>query len=493
MSPEQIKGRMLDGRSDLFSTGVLLYEMITGEKPFNGPAVTTVIYKIVNETPIPPREMDVTIHPGLSMVISKCLAKDPDDRYQDAADLSTALRSYKILSIPEPRPAPPSSPRPRPTERVQTRPIAPPAGNSSTSSIRLKKVAAPKPAPVEVPVREEPNANGRGGGKGIVVALALLAIAAMWYFRPKSAETASNTPVASVSTSTPVLPKTDRPSTERVPPPAEVTETPAPATDEASAAVEKLPTAASVGDLRITSNPSGAQVTIDGVSQDWYVTPFNTPPIKAGTHTITASAPGLVAQTRTIEVAARKKTIVDFQLAGDNAIYNISSNPVGADITIDGQATGARTPAQFALGAGSHRITLHLEGFETEDLVAQSTTGVEVNVGPTLRARNSVNISAQAQQFNPQGLGPFAKIRRALASGDLPEGMGAVHIRTRPKGASVIVDNQQLERRTPFRLPVRAGTYTVTISKGGFRPITRIVEVEEGKLLEINEMLLPQR
>src|SRR5215475_460127 len=96
MSPEQVKGRPLDGRSDLFSMGVILYEMLTGEKPFVGQNVTTIIYKIVNETPITPRDLDVTVHPGLSAIVTKALAKAPDDRYQTGADLVRDLEHYKV-------------------------------------------------------------------------------------------------------------------------------------------------------------------------------------------------------------------------------------------------------------------------------------------------------------------------------------------------------------------------------------------------------------
>src|SRR5258707_3921475 len=96
MAPEQVKGRPLDGRSDLFSLGVILYEMLTGEKPFAGQNVTTIIYKIVNENPIAPRDLDVTIHPGLSAIVIKMLAKAPEDRYQTGADMVRDLENYKL-------------------------------------------------------------------------------------------------------------------------------------------------------------------------------------------------------------------------------------------------------------------------------------------------------------------------------------------------------------------------------------------------------------
>src|ERR1041385_8855814 len=98
MSPEQVKGKVVDVRSDIFSLGVLLYEMVTGEKPFPGQNITTVIYKIVNEEPVAPRELDPSIHPGLNAVILKALAKEPADRYPNCRELLEDLRNYRSLT-----------------------------------------------------------------------------------------------------------------------------------------------------------------------------------------------------------------------------------------------------------------------------------------------------------------------------------------------------------------------------------------------------------
>ncbi len=109
MSPEQAMGQELDGRSDLFSLGVIFYELLTGERPFTGTNPTTIIYKILHEDPVPPKALNVTLHPGLDYIVRKMLSKDPGQRYQSCAELTQDIRNYSNLGAPPKIEAPAAS------------------------------------------------------------------------------------------------------------------------------------------------------------------------------------------------------------------------------------------------------------------------------------------------------------------------------------------------------------------------------------------------
>src|SRR5215472_631361 len=88
MPPEQFTGGPIDGRADIFSLGVVLYWMATGEQPFPGESLTAVSYKVVHTEPVPPRKLNPWVPMELEHAVMKCLAKSPDDRYQTAEDLA---------------------------------------------------------------------------------------------------------------------------------------------------------------------------------------------------------------------------------------------------------------------------------------------------------------------------------------------------------------------------------------------------------------------
>ena len=135
LSPEQARGEKVDARSDVYSLGCVLYEMLTGEPPFVGDSPVAVAYQHVREDPVAPSQRHTGISPDLDAVVLKALAKNPENRYQTAADMRTDLirvhsgeapdapkvftdaERTSLLSAP-----PPSRGRAQPTEHIPTHP-----------------------------------------------------------------------------------------------------------------------------------------------------------------------------------------------------------------------------------------------------------------------------------------------------------------------------------------------------------------------------------
>jgi serine/threonine-protein kinase len=101
LSPEQARGETVDARSDVYSLGCVLYEVLTGEPPFVGDSPVAVAYQHVREDPLPPSERNPDLSPELDAVVLKALAKNPDNRYQTAADMRTDLIRVHSGEAPE--------------------------------------------------------------------------------------------------------------------------------------------------------------------------------------------------------------------------------------------------------------------------------------------------------------------------------------------------------------------------------------------------------
>ncbi len=131
LSPEQARGEKVDARSDLYSAGVVLYELLTGQPPFQGDSPLAVAYQHVGEDATPPSDIEQDLAPAVDAVVMKALAKNPANRYQSAGDMSDdlgrLLSGRRVLATPllrEPaqRPAPPPR-RHRERQRLSRRTI----------------------------------------------------------------------------------------------------------------------------------------------------------------------------------------------------------------------------------------------------------------------------------------------------------------------------------------------------------------------------------
>ncbi len=140
MSPEQALGRPLDGRSDIFSLGSILYEMMTGEKAFAGQNVTTVMYKIVHEPPMPLAVLQPGLDPAVEAIVLRALAKNPEQRYQACRDLAAELELYITRAASA-----------IPKTSVARVPAMPPSGISTGAAAVTAVSAAPTAPAVPAP------------------------------------------------------------------------------------------------------------------------------------------------------------------------------------------------------------------------------------------------------------------------------------------------------------------------------------------------------
>src|SRR5262249_25437205 len=145
------------------------------------------------------------------------------------------------------------------------------------------------------------------------------------------------------------------------------------------------------GELKLTSYPSGAHVQIDGWTEPTWITPFSSPSMSAGPHTVVFSRPGYTAQTQTVQVAKGQSLTVYVQMLSAVSTLTVSSDPPGATILVDGQETGKLTPAKISVERGDHKITVRKAGFADATASTSVAEGENFDFAPKLQPGSSEN------------------------------------------------------------------------------------------------------
>jgi serine/threonine protein kinase len=410
MSPEQVQGQPVDGRSDQFSLGVIAYEMLTGEKPYTGEHLTTVVYKIVAEEPIAPHRINSTVSGPIENVLRKGLAKRPDARYRTCGEFIEALekacaatKNWKPLPRGGSLNAPTMAEAARPTVTLPParRPVRSGGGTTATVDHGRKRKSGFLPFLL-----------------AILMAAALLALigwqAGPWQnsnqpqTTPETAQTKQQAAAPPNQTSTASAPQsenkpsafpppdnaptggaTDQKSPQETAPvkqetavqpgeqtPAQPTGPPAQPEDIPAKPVQKsapeppirkqpvatqprLPAAPQ--EVTLITSPSGATATLDGHADQACTTPC-TLQAAPGRHTIAFTSPGYQIEHRDVTVGSESLELPAVILHAFSGVLMLSSTPPGASILVNGRTVTETTPAQLSLPPGSYKIAVQKNG-----------------------------------------------------------------------------------------------------------------------------------
>src|SRR6267378_3701283 len=427
MSPEQVKGKPVDGRSDIFSLGVILYELMTGEKPFPGQNITTVIYKIINEDPIPPRSLDSSIHPGLSAVITHALAKEPSARFQTCQELLDALKNYHDIVSPEAtvRMPPASNLTTGAGARATTQPVR--ASMLPSNSYMNPSEAAIRPILGIEESRKTPKKSS-----SVVLTLILLGIIGYAGYRVWP-------PVLDVW--------------QRMHQPAETTETPVKTSSVTPAA-----------------NSGAPETKSDDVGQ--------TAPVAQNAAPVAAE-----------ENPAPAQSSVSSDPNAPAKIPEPTVMPAATELTKPPQkpaapfATSAANSLKSTLGS-------QLAGISLAGKVKMQVTGNTLTLSGLLTPRDHSKVLTLLHNV-PGGVRVIDNIGFADDLKQTPQAAeaGWAWIRSTPPGAKIFVDGSDRGLRTPARIEMRQGEHEVVLSLPGFVSSHRSVMIQPGQNVQFSESL----
>ena len=232
--------------------------------------------------------------------------------------------------------------------------------------------------------------------------------------------------------------------------------------------------------LSVNSAPEGAEISFDGSAL--CQTPCTLTGIAPGQHLVAASKAGFGQVSRTVSLESGGNSSVSLQLSQLTAMVSVSSNPAGAAIVIDGKDTGKLTPSQIILDKpGKHSITIRRYGY------LESSSNLNVELGQTSALNLDLTKLGSTDEIKAAG-GHFRKV---FGRGD-NSALGVVSVKTQPKGAQIMVNNRVLDKTAPFDFYLNPGTYVIDVTMNGYRPLHRVVNIQDGEKLAIEENLIPE-
>lgn len=368
MSPEQIQGLPIDSQSDQFSLGVVVYELLSGEKPFAADTLPALFYAICKREPKPLHELNRGLSETVEVVMRRALAKEPKDRFPSCSDFIGAL-SIAIAESPKSVPATGESVAPQPPAPVYDLP-----------SITRRRHDERDTSTDEV--AEPPS---RGKKLALILALCFAVAAAVVFIvrmnsgpniasqvaNPNSAPlTPPPTGNTGLNSQPPRIPKdftqlpAAPPPTQTAAPrlPAKSTKT-APQRNTSASAESTSP--AGAGDVEFLTEPPGARVTIDGRADATCSTPC-TISLQPGRHTLTAEMNGYTTARRIFAVP--QDTSLYIPLSRSTGVLLVTSAPNRGVVIVDGRTVG-QTPATLHLPAGVHHVAVIIGASRKEETV----------------------------------------------------------------------------------------------------------------------------
>jgi len=348
MSPEQVQGKSVDGRADQFSLGVAAYEMLTGEKPFAAETLTTVLYKIVSEDPLPAQHLNPTLAWAVAMVLGRSLSKDPAKRYPTCTEFVVALEAA-LKTKKGWKPLARGSSQNLPTE-VMGAPIG------VTTTQRNARVKASRRRSVLWPI--------------LALLLAMLGVAGVivWFGhwrpwerqpdrQPPEQVVAPAGPTASVPRPSPTLPMP-----APLPPAAKPTQPLETTAVKTTAPPQPKPPA--LQPLQVVTDPPGAKVVLDEDSTKTCQSPCSFQ-LDSQRHTLAFNLAGYRAELRILPPSRQPQELF-VPLTRMVGTVMVMADALGAQILVDGKPIPETTPAKLTLPAGKYNLSVLKDGHRAD-------------------------------------------------------------------------------------------------------------------------------